>query len=108
MFNIYFRLLIAKHFQAAHCIEDELPEDYHVEYGTTEIADGSYGTKLANVERMIYHENYDWREFNDDIGLVKTKKALQIDLFDFKVKLPVRGEHFATGLPAVLAGKFDR
>lgn len=61
--------------------------------------------KTADAEQLIWHEAYDWRELNDDIGLVKVKTALQIDLFDFKIRLPVRGEYISTGTPAVLAGK---
>lgn len=75
-----------------------------VEYGTTEISNGLHGVKIAPVEKLIWHEKYDWRELNDDIGLVKVKTALQVGLTDYRVRLPVQGEYFQTGLPATLAG----
>lgn len=111
---------------AAHCIEaskiiethlsiffdnfyltkwDEAPETYLVEYATTEIADGSNGEKIAYVEQLIWHENYDSLDIVDDIGLVKVKTPLDTGFPEFKVKLPLRGSYTKTGTSAVLAGK---
>jgi Trypsin len=92
-------------FQAAHCIYGELPESYLVEYATTVIADGENGERIAFVDALIWHELYDEEELNDDIGLVRVKSPLETGFSDFKVRLPMRGAYFATGTPAVLAGK---
>lgn len=86
-------------------MQDELPESYLVEYGTTEIADGTNGEKIAYVEKLIWHEDYDNDELNDDIGLVKVKTALEISFSDFRIRLPVKGSYVSSGSPAVLAGK---
>jgi hypothetical protein len=76
-----------------------------VEYATTEISDGSNGVNVAFVENLIWHENFAYPNLNYDIGLVRVKTSLKIDLFDYKVKLPLGGEYFETGTPVVLAGK---
>jgi hypothetical protein len=76
-----------------------------VEYAATEISDGSNGVNVAFVENLIWHENFAYPSFNYDIGLVKVKTSLKIDLFDYKVKLPLEGGYFETGTPVVLAGK---
>lgn len=91
--------------QAAHCIYDEEPNSYHVEYATTVIADGYNGAQISYAEQLIWHEKYDQYNLNDDIGLVKVKTPLKIDLYSYKVKLPMRGAYFKTGSPAVLAGR---
>jgi hypothetical protein len=57
------------------------------------------------VDDLIWHEKFSYPSFNYDIGLVKVKAALEINLFDYKVKLPLGGEYFETGTPAILAGK---
>jgi Trypsin len=98
----FVRVLIP---QAAHCIVDEVPESYLVEYATTVISNGLNGERIAHVEKLIWHEKYSDEEINDDIGLVKVKTPLQIDFSDFKVRLPMRGAYFATGSPAVLSGE---
>jgi len=89
---------------AAHCIENSNPNNYLIEYGTTEIANGGNGLKIAYVEQFIWHEHYSSRDLNDDIGLVKLTAPLTNPLHNFKVKLPTSDAYFATGDAAVLAG----
>lgn len=78
---------------------------YHVEYGSSVISHGSHGRQRSYYERIIWHENYFWEDLNDDIGLIKVRTAFEIDIMNFRVRLPLRGEYFRTGMPAVLAGK---
>lgn len=90
---------------AAHCIEDEFPESYLVEYATTEISNGhGHGEKIAYVDQLIWHEEYDNEELRHDIGLVRVKTPLESDLYDLYARLPIRGQYFSTGTPTVLFG----
>ena len=89
---------------ASHCIEGSDPEDFLVEYGRTEIADGFNGTQIVLVEKLIVHEKYDLTgEIENDVGLVKLASPIVWDV-DFRVKLPLQGQYFPTGTPAILAG----
>lgn len=90
---------------AAHCIVDSAPEEYLVEYSTTEISDGDNGLKIAYVEQLIYHEYYDDDEIVNDIGVVKLKTPLIIDHSNFKTRLPLKAQLVSSGAPAVLLGK---
>lgn len=47
---------------------------------------------------------YDDDDLNDDIALILLKTAIESEL-DFQVRLPLQGEYFATGTPAILLGK---
>lgn len=82
-----------------------MPEEYLIEYATTKISDGFNGEKVAYVEQLIWHENYDDELLINDIGLVKVKNPFEIDFSEFKVRLPIRGDYVASGTSAVLAGK---
>lgn len=89
---------------ASHCIEGSEPEEFLVEYGRTEIADGYNGTQVVSVEKLIMHEKYDLTgQIENDIGLVKLASPIMWDV-DFRVRLPLQGQYFPTGTPAVLAG----
>ena len=89
---------------ACHCIEDRKAEEYLVEYGSTEISSGYNGTRTVLVEQLIKHENYDLTgRIENDIGLVKLASPIVWDV-DFRVRLPLLGQYFPTGTPAVLAG----
>lgn len=88
---------------AAHCLEDTEPEEYLIEYSTTEISYGSIGSKVAYAEQLIMHEGYD-EDLDNDIGLIKVKTPM-FDDRQFFAKLPIKGQYFATGTPATLAGK---
>lgn len=88
---------------AAHCLEDTLPEEYLIEYSTTNIAYGTNGEKIAYAEELIIHENYD-EDLDNDIGLIKVATPLYDDR-QFFAKLPIKGQYFSTGTPATLVGK---
>lgn len=88
---------------AAHCLEDTLPEEYLIEYSTTNIAYGTNGEKIAYAEELIIHEGYD-DDLDNDIGLIKVATPLYDDR-QFFAKLPIKGQYFATGTPATLVGK---
>lgn len=75
-----------------------------MEYATTTISDGSNGAKIAFVEKLIWHHKFEYPSLNYDIGLVQMKSPFDIDLFDYKVKLPVGGDYFETETAAVLVG----
>lgn len=88
---------------AAHCLEDTEPEEYLIEYSTTDITYGGIGEKVAYAEQLIMHEGYD-EDLDNDIGLIKVKTPM-FDDRQFFAKLPIRGQYFSTGTPATLAGK---
>lgn len=88
---------------AAHCLEDTEPEEYLIEYSTTNIAYGSIGEKVTYAEELIMHEGYD-EDLDNDIGLIRVKTPM-FDDRQFFAKLPIKGQYFATGTPATLAGK---
>ena len=88
---------------AAHCIYRENPLEYIIEYGTTEISDGPNGTRIAFAIEFIVHEDYDDYTIENDIGLVRLFTPVVWNT-EFRVKLPIQGQYFQTGTPAVLAG----
>lgn len=88
---------------AAHCLEDTEPEEYLIEYSTTNIAYGGIGENIAYAEELIIHEGYD-EDLDNDIGLIRVKTPMLVDR-QFFAKLPIKGQYFATGTPATLAGK---
>lgn len=90
--------------QAARCIYGAEPEWFLIEYATTIISHGTNGPNVAQIEELIWHERFEILSDNDDIGLVKVETPLTIDLFGFKVRLPVRNDFFPTGTLGVLAG----
>jgi hypothetical protein len=91
--------------KSALCLEyDNQPENYLVEYSTGTISNGLNGAKIAFVEDLIYHENFDPDKLNDDIGLIKLKTSLQLNNVGWRSKLALRNEYFPTGTPAVIAG----
>ena len=56
---------------AAHCVDgNTLPQDVHILTGTANLASGG---KRSNVEAIYIHENYDNRQHNNDIALLKLK-----------------------------------
>lgn len=60
------------------------------------------------AETLHMHEGYNAsNQYINDIALIKLKEPLHIKIFDWKVKLAMRGAYYKTGMPAVLAGKFD-
>lgn len=88
---------------AAHCIYKENPIDYIIEYGTTVISDGPNGTLIAFVANFISHEDYNDYTIENDIGLAQLATPVVWDM-EFRVKLPIQGQYFQSGTPAVLAG----
>jgi len=58
------------------------------------------------AETIYPHQGYNAsNQYINDIALIKLKEPLKIKLFDWKVKLAVKGGYYKTGTPAVLAGK---
>lgn len=89
---------------AAHCLYETEPKQLLVEYGATKIADGPNGPKIAYVESTVTHKSFELIGLTNDIGVMKLKTALLTNLFDYIVKLPIKGEYFSTGTSAVLPG----
>ncbi|CAG9802950.1 unnamed protein product [Chironomus riparius] len=57
------------------------------------------------AETIYPHQGYNAsNQYINDIALIKLKEPLKIQLFDWKVKLAMRGAYYKTGTPAVLAG----
>lgn len=88
---------------AAHCIYKQNYEEYLIEYGTTEISDGPNGTRIAFAAQFIVNEDYDDITIENDIGLIRLATPVEWSV-EFRVRLPLQGQYFQTGTPAVLAG----
>lgn len=57
------------------------------------------------MEAVFTHEGFLATNQNiNDIGVAKVKVAFDNPLHDFKVRLPLAGSFFSTGLPSVLIG----
>lgn len=91
---------------AAHCIYGDTPDQKLVEYGTTVISNTDNGEKIAYVEQLIWHEDYDSYALSNDIGLVRLATPIEMDITDYQVRLPIQGSYVASGTPAVLAGEY--
>ncbi|KAG5669920.1 hypothetical protein PVAND_000210 [Polypedilum vanderplanki] len=89
---------------AAHCLYGDVTEGNQVEYGMTVISHESRGENIALYEQIIWHEKYDPYTLINDIGLIKTKTAMSVGLFEYKVKLALPSDYFMTGTPAIVAG----
>ena len=62
---------------------------------------------VVQVDFWIVHERYNASDyFIHDVAVVKLKEPLKIKLFDWKVKLAMKGSYYKTGTRAVLAGKY--
>ena len=89
---------------AGHCLNGSLASEYTIEYATTIVSDGFNGTNIVEVERLIVHEDY-WRKiFENDIGLIKLKTPIRTGLFDSFVKLAPQGNYWRTGTPTTVVG----
>ncbi|CAO1363856.1 unnamed protein product [Diamesa serratosioi] len=93
-------ILTAAH---SHCIYQSDFTKYIIEYGTTEISDGPNGTRIARAAEFIVHEDYDDFTIENDIGLVRLADPVVWNI-EFRVRLPMQGQSFQTGTPALLAG----
>ena len=88
---------------AAHCLY--APADLMtIEYGTTEISDGFEGAKIVGVEKFIVHEEWNYDELRNDIGLIKLKQPLDTKLHESPVKIAVPGKYYPTGSLTTVAG----
>lgn len=56
------------------------------------------------MEQIIWHEEYNSRILKNDIALLKLKTPIELNLFDYKVKLPIENAYFSTGTQATLVG----
>jgi hypothetical protein len=65
---------------------------------------GANASFLAHPDLFIQHENFDIGEIVFDIGLVRVKEAITIDVHDAFAKLAMPGSYYATGTKSVVAG----
>ncbi|XP_070508531.1 mite allergen Der p 3-like isoform X2 [Chironomus tepperi] len=87
----------------ANCIKDEPIADLTILHSSTYLR--STGPNIIQAEKYIIHEGFNASNtFIHDIAVIKLKSPMQIKLFDFKVKLAVKGALYTTGKPAVFAG----
>ena len=85
---------------AAHCLNKPV-DQITIEYGTTEISNGTKGKKETGVEKLIQHENFNYSSHKNDIGLIKLKNPLD-DIT--AVKIATNGSHFKTGASSTVIG----
>lgn len=89
---------------AAMCVyEDDLTQN-RIQYGTNEISSRSDAPNVAYFDRLLWHEDFNINTLFNDIGLIKTQSRMEIEHFNYKVKLPISSAYFSTGTMAVIAG----
>ncbi|KAL7029927.1 hypothetical protein ACKWTF_006429 [Chironomus riparius] len=88
---------------AAHCVFYNPPEMLSVLVEST-FLDTNHPNEVQ-VDFWLVHEGYNASDyFIHDVAVVKLKEPLKIKLFNWKVKLAMKGAYYKTGTPAVLAG----
>jgi threonine dehydrogenase-like Zn-dependent dehydrogenase len=75
-----------------------------IEFATTKLSYGFNGTKIAFAEKFIVHEDWNFFEIRNDIGLIKLTEPINVGLHDSYVKLEVPGRHHKTGTVTTVAG----
>lgn len=92
---------------AASCTyEDDLTQN-RVQYGINEISDEPNAPNVVFFDRLLWHEEFNINTLFNDIGLIKTQSKMDVNHFDYKVKLPISSAFFPTGTFAVIAGMFS-
>ncbi|XP_067640818.1 trypsin-1 [Eurosta solidaginis] len=88
---------------AAHCVVKVQPERLQLQYGSTEL--NATGAKLANISKIIVHENYKPADLHiNDIALVRLQAPIRFSAKVRAVHLPAAQQHTAEAMPAVLLG----
>ncbi|KAG5676054.1 hypothetical protein PVAND_005908 [Polypedilum vanderplanki] len=86
---------------ASHCW---LPVNQStIEYSTTTLK-GSNANFIAHPELFIQHELFDLSQLIYDIGLIKVKKSINIDVQNAYAKLAMPGNFYSTGTKSVVSG----
>lgn len=76
---------------------------YSIQYSSTVIFPES--SNVVGVEAVYPHPFYNAaNQYINDIGLIKVSSPIEMELFDYKVKLPSQWSFFSTGTETVLAG----
>lgn len=64
------------------------------------------GSNIIYAEKYIIHEKFDGNNSNvNDIAVVKLKSPMSIKIFDWKVKLTLKGVIYSSGMPSITPGK---
>lgn len=92
---------------AGHCIGKNFEvKDLLVRYGSADIYSETF--QGANVQEVIVHEGYDFGPTMflplHDIALIKLQTPIDMGDIENRVKLPIPGQFFPTGTPAIVAG----
>lgn len=91
---------------SASCVYgDEEISQNRVQYGINEIFNLTDAINIVTMKELYWHDEYDSITKFNDIGLIKVSSAIEIDHFDYKIKLPTSSDYFATGTSAWIAGK---
>lgn len=87
---------------AAHCYIP--PSSFVLEYATTDLLMVGQGAKHAIPELFITHESYNPNSLTFDVGIIKTRAAIETGLHSQFSRLAVHSSYYATGTPATVAG----
>lgn len=91
--------------QGAICVVDYSTSTISILYASTYLRET--GPNIIYAEKYIIHEKFNAsNSYIHDIAVVKLKSPINIKLFDWKVKLAVKGAVYPSGMPLVAPGIF--
>ena len=62
--------------------------------------------QILRVEKIIKHKDFNKKDLNNDIALLKLTKPAKLDAFVRTVCLPKQEEHIAVGSTCYISGKY--
>lgn len=88
---------------AAHCVEDEDPEDIIIVAGDVKMDRSSCTSIRRSVSAIFVHENYDGRTYENDIALIRIYKPFPADS-NFIMSIELSNTTVADGTPCNVTG----
>lgn len=88
---------------ASHCLSRPANQ-MTVEFASTKITNGSNGTYIALVEKLIRHEDWNPIKLKNDIGLVKLLTPIKASLYGSSAKLASVESSYSTGTLTTVVG----
>jgi len=90
---------------AAHCVEENpSPGGYTVVVGLHDQSERPKGDQVFALQKVIMHEQYSSREFNNDVALLQLKKPIKMSSKARAVCLPPHGDRIKDGTRCYITG----